>query len=59
MWSLLLPPAYFLLFTPLSLLLRVARDPLRRRWDPSATDYWHYRRPTRDNDEPHPPRALR
>ncbi|MER5772184.1 hypothetical protein [Streptomyces sp. NPDC001985] len=45
MRDLLLFPIYFLVFTPLSLLLRLFHDPLRRRWDPSADHYWHYCRP--------------
>ncbi|MFD3522195.1 hypothetical protein [Streptomyces sp. NPDC058653] len=36
---------YFLVFSPLSLLVRLFHDPLRRRWDPSAAHYWHYHRP--------------
>ncbi|WP_329013705.1 hypothetical protein [Streptomyces sp. NBC_00690] len=44
MWGLVLRPVYFLLFTPFSLLVRMVTDPLHRRWDPSASDYWHYSR---------------
>ena len=37
---------YFLLFSPLSLLVRLFHDPLRRGWDPSAAHYWHHHRPS-------------
>ncbi|MFE3598458.1 hypothetical protein [Streptomyces sp. NPDC059142] len=36
---------YFLVFSPLSRLFRLFRDPLRRGWDPSADHYWHFHRP--------------
>ncbi|MFD6156625.1 hypothetical protein ACFWF7_18815 [Nocardia sp. NPDC060256] len=36
----LLAPIYFLLVTPLGLLLRLIRDPLHRRWDRQAFSYW-------------------
>ncbi|MFF8960132.1 hypothetical protein [Streptomyces sp. NPDC014894] len=56
MRDLLLFPIYFLVFTPLSLLLRLFHDPLHRRWDPSADHYWHYRRPpTGESDDQRPP----
>ncbi|WP_405165491.1 hypothetical protein OG203_10510 [Nocardia sp. NBC_01499] len=41
MRTLLLALAYFVLVVPLGLLLRLVRDPLRRRWDRQARTYWH------------------
>ena len=31
---------YWLLVTPVGLVLRLTRDPLHRRWDRSASTYW-------------------
>ncbi|MFB6951289.1 hypothetical protein ACFCXP_16825 [Streptomyces niveus] len=45
MRDILLWPLYFLVFSPLSLLIRTVRDPLCRGWDPSAAHYWHFYRP--------------
>ncbi|MFE4452994.1 hypothetical protein [Streptomyces sp. NPDC056796] len=36
---------YYLVFSPLSLLIRLFHDPLHRGWDPTAAHYWHYRHP--------------
>ena len=34
---------YFLVVVPAGLLVRMARDPLQRRWDPDASSYWNDR----------------
>jgi hypothetical protein len=40
---------YFLIVTPLALVLRVlGRDPLQRRFDRTAPTYWILRRPSKD-----------
>ncbi|GAA1397683.1 hypothetical protein GCM10009639_35370 [Kitasatospora putterlickiae] len=39
---LILLPFYFLVFVPFWLPVRLLRDPLRRRWNPAAPDYWDY-----------------
>ena len=36
---------YYLVFTPMALVLRaLGRDPLQRRWEPAAESYWSERR---------------
>lgn len=37
---------FFALFTPFGWLVRRARDPLRRKWEPSAKTYWIERDPS-------------
>jgi hypothetical protein len=46
MRNLILLPLYYLVVAPLSLLIRLVHDPLRRSWQPSASHYWHYRSPS-------------
>jgi hypothetical protein len=47
---LLLALLYFAVLTPIGLALRLAgRDPLQRRWDPSATTYWQPHQPPNEN----------
>ena len=43
MRRLLLLIAYFLLVTPVGLVLRLVRDPLHRRWDAGAPSYWDFK----------------
>ncbi|MFD7134478.1 hypothetical protein [Streptomyces sp. NPDC059894] len=61
MRNLLLLPLYFLLFVPVSLVVRVVHDPLRRAWLPAADHYWHYRSPSVEvtGDGAHASRAVR
>ena len=48
--KLLLGSIFFLVFTPIGLVFRLmGRDPLDRRWDPTAETYWQ---PKRMNSEP-------
>jgi ABC-type uncharacterized transport system permease subunit len=43
---------YFLLLTPIGLIFRlIGRDPLRRKFDPSADSYWLKRQPPRGNEQ--------
>jgi hypothetical protein len=45
----LLMAFYFLLFTPLGFIFRLmGRDPLRRKFDPTANSYWLQRNPPED-----------
>lgn len=45
----LLGAVYFLVVTPIGLLMRAAgRDPMNRRFDPSASSYWIARTPRTD-----------
>lgn len=32
--------AYYLVFTPISLAIRLPHDPLARRWHPDRPSYW-------------------
>lgn len=41
--SALLAVVYLLVITPIGLVARVVRDPLRRRLDPAAPSYWNHR----------------
>jgi len=48
---LLLVPLFYLFFPPARLLLWLrGKDPLRRRWAPSAASYWTARRPVAQAD---------
>ncbi|MFD3522745.1 hypothetical protein [Streptomyces sp. NPDC058653] len=47
--SALLAAVYLLVITPVGLVARVVRDPLRRRPDRAATSYWN----RRDGSAPH------
>lgn len=41
---------YFLVITPIGLIMRLAgRDPMERRFDPTAKTYWKVRPPAPDN----------
>lgn len=41
MTRVILAAVFFLLVTPIGLLMRlVGRDPMRRTWDPGAESYW-------------------
>ncbi|WHM40040.1 hypothetical protein [Streptomyces sp. BPTC-684] len=42
--STLLAIVYLLVVTPVGLAVRLLRDPLKRRPDPSASTYWNHRR---------------
>lgn len=42
MRRLLLGGFYFLVLTPMALVIRLVRDPLRRRPDPRLPSYWSY-----------------
>lgn len=44
--NLVMAPLYYLLFVPISLLILLVHDPLRRGWSPNAEHYWHYRSPS-------------
>jgi hypothetical protein len=46
MRNLVLVPLYYLLFVPISRLILLVHDPLRRRWLPAAEHYWYYRSPS-------------
>lgn len=47
--TLLLAGVYYLVITPLGLMLRLAgRDPLERKIDRDADSYWHEHRPSQD-----------
>jgi|GraSoiStandDraft_5_1057265.scaffolds.fasta_scaffold84809_2 hypothetical protein len=48
MRNLVLAPLYYLLFVPISLVIVLVHDPLRRRWLPAAEDYWYYRSPSQE-----------
>jgi hypothetical protein len=45
--NLVLAPLYYLLFVPISLMILLVHDPLRRSWLPAAEDYWYYCSPSR------------
>ena len=48
---LVLAAVFYLLFTPIGVIMRLlGRDPLRRRADRSATSYWLRRKPPDDTD---------
>jgi len=38
--TLFMGAAYYLVVTPAGLIVKLARDPLRRRWDARAASYW-------------------
>ena len=41
---------YYLVLSPIGLLMRLfGKDPMRRKWDPSATTYWVEREPVVDS----------
>jgi hypothetical protein len=46
--NLILVPLYYLLFVPISMVVLLVHDPLRRRWRPDADHYWHYRSPSEE-----------
>jgi hypothetical protein len=46
MRNLIFLPLYYLVFVPISLVIRRIRDPLRRGRQPSARHYWHYLSPS-------------
>ena len=48
MRNLVLIPLYYLLFVPISLVILLVHDPLRRRWLPAADNYWYYRSPSEE-----------
>lgn len=48
MRNLILMPLYYLLFVPVSLVILVMHDPLRRSWLPAADSYWHYCSPSEE-----------
>ena len=50
MRNLVLIPLYYLLFVPISLVILLVHDPLRRRWLPAADNYWHYRSPSKPGE---------
>jgi hypothetical protein len=60
MWTLLLGAVYYLVLTPVALVVRLVRDPLRRRWDPRRHTYWDDLAPVRkDQRTVHPGRRVR
>lgn len=40
MRTLVLGAVYYLILTPIALLVRSVRDPLQRRWDRNKATYW-------------------
>jgi hypothetical protein len=48
MRNLVLFPLYYLVFVPISLMILLVHDPLRRRWLPAADNYWYYRSPSEE-----------
>lgn len=48
MRNLVLIPLYYLVFVPISLLILLVHDPLRRTWLPAAEDYWYFRSPSQE-----------
>jgi hypothetical protein len=48
MRNLVLIPLYYLVFVPISLVILVMHDPLRRSWLPAADSYWYYCSPSEE-----------
>lgn len=48
MRNLILIPLYYLLLVPISLVILVVHDPLRRSWLPAAGSYWYYCSPSEE-----------